>query len=239
MHEASLSPYNTFLTVTYDDDHIPEDGHLRPRDLTLFLKRLRDHSTRDRRAILSNGQKIRYFACGEYGERTNRPHYHAILFNAAFTDTHQVGVGRNASALLAALWPHGHNVLGEATFESARYVARYAMKKQGQGDHDADGVYRPAPFLRMSLKPAIGLNWLHRYKNDVQHGYLIDSNRNKTSIPRYYKKKLTQIDPDLGEQLDQQIYQRMLTAVRDSPERREVEETVHTAKAKFFERRII
>lgn len=70
--EASCHAQNCFVTLTYADEHLPPDGSLCKRDLTLFLKRLRKSRP---------GQKIRYFACGEYGERLRRPHYHLILFN--------------------------------------------------------------------------------------------------------------------------------------------------------------
>ena len=77
VHEASLYDNNCFITLTYDSDHVPSDGSLRVEDFQNFMKRLRK-SVAPRR--------VRFFHCGEYGERGDRPHYHAILFNLDFDD---------------------------------------------------------------------------------------------------------------------------------------------------------
>lgn len=75
--EAQLYEHNCFITLTYNEDNRPKDDHLSKRDLQLFLKRLRKHF---------NNKKIRFFACGEYGDKKGRPHYHIILFNCNFED---------------------------------------------------------------------------------------------------------------------------------------------------------
>ena len=69
MLEAGQWNENCFMTLTYDDKHLPSDGSLDPKHLTDFIKRLRFHY-RDR--------SIRYFACGEYGDDSWRPHYHLV-----------------------------------------------------------------------------------------------------------------------------------------------------------------
>ena len=81
MHEASLYDHNRFITLTYDDDHLPPNGWLNLRDVQLWMKRLR-------KAIPT---KIRYFLTGEYGSNTGRPHYHALLFNCRFPDEKPAG----------------------------------------------------------------------------------------------------------------------------------------------------
>ena len=75
MHEASLWPENSYLTLTYGDGHLPVNGSLRKADFQKFMKRLRKKNP---------GKRIRYYQCGEYGEELKRPHYHALLFNHAF-----------------------------------------------------------------------------------------------------------------------------------------------------------
>ena len=77
IHESKMWPVNTFVTLTYSEEFLPEDNGLCFRDLQLFWKRLRRYY---------DGRKIRYFACGEYGTLGHRPHYHAIIFNCDFAD---------------------------------------------------------------------------------------------------------------------------------------------------------
>lgn len=125
VHEASLHEENAFITLTYDDDHLPVGGTLKKDDWQRFAKRLRKYF---------KGRKIKYFHCGEYGERTKRPHYHALLFGVDFSD--KVAFKKSAdgstiytSETLSRLWPAGFCTTGAVTFESAAYCARYVMKK--------------------------------------------------------------------------------------------------------------
>lgn len=216
-HEASMWSCTTFLTLTYDDDKIPEEGHLAPRDLCLFLKRLRKRANPPKlrggkrtNVIRSRGSitrdqagSIRYFACGEYGDRTGRPHYHALLFNCGFTDLSPIGEDKYTSEIVSELWPHGLHQLGVATpGKAATYIAKYHLKQSGRGDHDADGVWRPAPFMRVSTRPAIGYEWLKRYKADLTYGYLVDHKGYKQPVPRTYLLKLKDTDPQLYEEIN-------------------------------------
>lgn len=238
-HEASRWEHNSFLTLTYDDDHVPEEGHLIPRDLQLFIKRLRKYAD-SRRSILNRDRRagLRYFACGEYGEKNGRPHYHVLLFNAGFDqDAKRVAIDLYQSQQLHELWDKGR-----ATYQPAKagaaagYIAKYHLKNYGnplasRGLIDADGVWKPAPFLRMSLKPGIGNEWLKRYHKDLTHGYLVQNGR-KTAIPRAYRTKLKQLDPQFSEALEHTIY----THARDNPtdnntpERRHDAEIIHKRK---------
>lgn len=240
-HEASLWESNTFLTLTYDDDSLPQEGHLRARDLQLFIKRLRKYADRTSSSLdRDRSSNIRYFACGEYGEETDRPHYHALLFNARFNDEKRVGKDLYESAALAELWPYGQNRIGEVTPASANYIAQYNLKKQGQGDHDRDGVWRPAPFLRMSLRPAIGNDWLKKYSTDLQHGYLVGQEGRQQGIPRYYRKKINELDYKLAEQLEEKTYRQRLNHPKDnSPERRRDGEIIHKRRAELTRKRVI
>ena len=135
MHEASLYEDNCFITLTYANEYLPPGGSLRKRDFQLFMKRLRKR--------FSDGV-IRFYHCGEYGENTFRPHYHALLFNFDFVDKtlwslrgeHKV----YRSAVLEDLWPSGQSEIGSVSFESAAYVARYITKKVTGAR--AEGHYR-------------------------------------------------------------------------------------------------
>lgn len=204
-NEASSWDHNCFVTLTYDDDHLPEHGHLRPRDLRNFIKRVRQavRRTYKRSApAIASVRPIgpRYLGCGEYGDRTNRPHYHVLLFNCAFTDSYVVAKGLRESPTLAKYWELGGHRIGELTGASANYVAQYSLKKLGHPveRHDQNGEVYQEPFIRMSLKPPIGQRWTEKYKEDLQHGYLI-RNARKKRIPRAMKKQLAKLDPQLGE----------------------------------------
>jgi len=128
MLESSMHESNLFITLTYRDSELvyggASHGILVPRHLELFWKRLRKW-TRTR---------IGYYACGEYGDKSNRPHYHACVFGLDFPDKtfYKAKNGNNlySSRILDDLWSHGKCYFGTVTFESAAYVARYIMKKR-------------------------------------------------------------------------------------------------------------
>nr|QJB21676.1 MAG: replication initiator protein [Microvirus sp.] len=136
MLESKYHETSSFLTLTYSDLHLPLDYSLNPEHLTLWLKRFRA-------AIYP--KKIRYFAVGEYGDDTQRPHYHAALF----------GVGPEAQDIVHSTWGMGHVMLGTLNIQSCRYVAGYVTKKMtSPTDYRLQG--RHPEFTRMSRKPGIG-----------------------------------------------------------------------------------
>ena len=123
MHEKQSHERSAFITLTYDEEHLPQDGGLDVSHFQKFMKRLR-----------KKRGKVRFFHCGEYGDMKGRPHYHAILFGIDFWDDQVLVEEKNdnpyyISAELAQLWPFGQHRIGEVTFESSAYVARYIMKK--------------------------------------------------------------------------------------------------------------
>lgn len=189
-HEASTWTHNCFLTLTYSDKELPANGALQPQALAKFLKRLRRARDRRHPALVSDRTgSLRYLACGEYGERTSRPHYHLCLFNCDFVDLFAVGKDLFESPLVNQLWPAGGHRLGALTGASANYVAQYTVKAIGKTYHTEDGELLPSPFIRCSTKPALGHPWLKKYASDLQHGYLI-ADAHKNRVPRAYKKML-------------------------------------------------
>lgn len=241
-HEAAQWEHNTFLTLTYDEKQLPPEGHLVPRDLQLFFKRLRKHANssgsglnRDRR------YGIRYLSCGEYGERNGRPHYHALLFNCGFSDQKRYGGTEEhrlyTSETLARLWTKGRHTFGKATPAAANYIAQYNLKKQGGEDVDEDGVWRPAPFIRVSLRPAIGRTWLEKYSKDLQKGFITSDGR-PSAIPRYYMKKLKELQPDYYEHAEHQKQKRNINNPTDRSELRlKAAEIIHKRLKEINERR--
>lgn len=200
MHEAQLYEQNVFVTLTYNDDNLPTDLSLNYRHFQLFMKRLRKDFA---------GRNVRFYMCGEYGEDFQRPHFHACLFNCFFTDRKLHSSLASGSKLytserLSELWPYGFSSIGDVTFESAAYIARYVMKKitgppakeHYERVNWATGeITEVVPeFNRMSLKPGIGAEWFKRYRADV---YGVDGAKdyvivrgNKVKPPRYYDNLL-------------------------------------------------
>lgn len=181
--EQSLWLNNIFITLTYDNDNITnicddEDkiisNTLVKKDFQDFMKRLRwnKQSTKE--------NPVRFFHCGEYGEKHDRPHYHAILFNTNFSDREQLQghKGLTTSETLSKLWGKGHSSIGDVTFQSAAYVAGYVQKKINGKQKDSHyaiidpetGQYfgqRQQEYSTMSRNPGIAGNWLAQYKDDV------------------------------------------------------------------------
>jgi len=185
MHER-----NIFVTFTYRDEELLYGGAqhaiLYPRHLELFWKRLRKYVP---------GTTIKYFACGEYGDVTNRPHYHACIFGYDFQDKQILsaknGINLYASDCLDHLWGHGHCTIGDVTFESAAYVARYVMKKRlgkSAESYNEEGI--EPEFVRMSRRPGIGATWFDKYQSDVfPNDFTVIRNGIKSKPPRYYTNK--------------------------------------------------
>lgn len=221
-HELSRWDHNSFVTLTYDEEHLPLNGHLDAGALTRFIKRLRKQSeTRHTSIIRDWSSTLRYLACGEYGTQNQRPHYHILTFNCGFADQYRVSPTLYESPELAHLWPFGQARFGPAdTGAAGNYIAQYTTKQirrnkgqrkddgyENDGYADPDGVWipKPTPFLRMSTKPAIGLRWLEKYKTDLTHGYLVEDGY-RQRIPRAYMKTLKRTDPNLQEEIDFRAY---------------------------------
>ena len=193
MHENKLYDVDgSFITLTYDDEHVPADYGLHYEDFQLFMHRLR-------KRMPGAG---RFFMSGEYGDEFGRPHFHAILFNCQFPDLVFLktvdGNDYYTSKVLSGLWMNkGFATIGKVTLTSAGYVARYAMKKISgpmAGDvyqfADADGEVfdRAPPFCHMSLKPGIVYEWFQRYHSDVFPADHLVYDGRKFPVPRYYTK---------------------------------------------------
>lgn len=158
--ELQSSKCAVFVTLTYNDFHLPfgDSGPtLRVEDCQKFMKRLRKHFSEKR---------IRFLLSGEYGSKTQRPHYHAILFGLHLSDFPDLRLVKYnklkqplfTSPTLAAIWSHGIVSIGSVTKQSCDYVCRYVLKKQRDLNSD-DNFYagRKPPFIISSRRPGIGL----------------------------------------------------------------------------------
>lgn len=236
VYEASGYDDNCFLTLTYRQDNLVYGGNaygtLVPRDLELFWKRLRKEF----------GSGIRYFACGEYGERKRRPHYHAAVFGFNFSDRQflrcEKGNDYYRSEDLNRLWRLGDCVIGALTFESAAYVARYIVGKKLGGDAKiyADEGIQPE-FVRMSRRPGIGSDWYDKYKDDLYPSGYVLCRGVKSSIPRYFNDKFIVANPEMYEEVLERRKDAMAARWRDStPDRLRVRERVKLAQVKSLAR---
>lgn len=235
-HEAAFYENNVFLTLTYDDEHFPPSGSLVPEHLQLFIKRVRKAASRDG-PVVSSGEGVRFFACGEYGERTGRPHYHVIFFNLAFSDQHKVAKNLYGSDALARLWSYGNATIGEVTAASAAYVAKYNLKSLARNYVTEDGEVVVKPFLRMSRRPGLGVRWLERFKGDLQGGFLVaDGVRNR--IPRAYLRRLAKVDSALAEELTFKAYKRHIDSGSDASEPERLEAAAVIAKSRIKSRNL-
>lgn len=189
MREASQWKDNYFITLTYDDDHLPIGPKgvptLENDAISDFMKELRIYMKRE-----YDVDNIRFFACSEYGtngERGINPHYHIILFNCPFQDLqerHPIPVDGKIkwirqydsngqpllySPLAAKAWHHrGTCQIGQVTFESCAYVARYVVKKlKGDGAQQYIDTGTLPPYSRMSRRPGIGHDWYLEHLNEI------------------------------------------------------------------------
>lgn len=136
--ESMLHSHQCFVTLTYEDLKVPQGGNLVPKDVVLWLKRLRA-------AVCP--VRLRYFLVGEYGEKTWRPHYHALLFGMPYSV--------QSERVVQQTWGLGFVQLGDVSQGSIRYTVGYTLKKMTRkGDPRLQG--RAPEFARMSTHPGIG-----------------------------------------------------------------------------------
>lgn len=188
MHEKRMHSASCFLTLTYDNKHLPKGNTLVKRDLQLFMKRLRK--------VFGNG--VRFFACGEYGEKTARPHYHVLLLNSDFMDKKPVSYRSEhpyyTSSLLSKLWTAGSHIIGNVDFDSAAYVARYCTKKITGPKAVAHYAGRQPEFLVMSRRPGIGSGYLEKYRSELYTHDNCIVNGVESSLPRFYDTKYASLN---------------------------------------------
>lgn len=249
VHEASRHDQNCFVTLTYSDENLPDDMSVSKRDCQLWLKRLRKEL---------GHQRIRYFLCGEYGGKTKRPHYHAILFGIDFLSDRYPwetinGFVHYRSPLLEKTWPLGHSTIAAVSKQSAGYVARYSVKKAN--DFTASGgdpytrlnavtgeFYQVKPeFLLMSRHPGIGFDWIDKYAQDAfPSGFLIVDGK-RVPVPAAYRRRLLKTAPDSTllaiEASDQAKWEAAKRTLDDNtPERMAVKAELHNLRVKQLKR---
>lgn len=216
MMEAEYHKSNYFVTLTYDDEHVPKSFYGDPetgeacesltlvkRDFQLFMKRLRRYS----------GQNLRFYGSGEYGTSTARPHYHAVIFGLELDDLVPYkrscqGYQYYNSAFLQKCWPNGYVVVGAFTWETAAYVARYVAKKATGDLATFYETFNLQPeFSLMSRKPGIAkqyyLDHPEVYETDEIHLSTAKGGRSFRP-PRYFDSLFDLDDPEAMESIKEQ-----------------------------------
>lgn len=212
---AAAVSNSCFITLTYAEEHLPDDESLKIEHWQKFMSNLRNSR---------RGTSLRYLACGEYGDK-GRPHYHALLFGVSFhKDRENLNRDRSAaffSEELEALWGKGRTELGPASYATAAYVAGYVVKKAyDQADilrpHDrpaytlvqnkTNNTWREVKpeFNTSSRRPPLALPWIERnldlvYSTDTVH---IDGKQFRP--PKLYDKTLRERRPDHWETIQAQ-----------------------------------
>lgn len=194
LHEQCLSSSSYFITLTYDDEHLPRDDNDNPsvskRDIQLFLKRLRKYDYES---------KIRFFISSEYGPQTQRPHYHGILFNVSDS----ILIPRDSSSPLFSrceygsisfinrkitdIWGNGSVTISPLVRERASYCAKYFINRK-----NVDDILTPN-FSLMSRNPGIGSLYAKSIAYKVRYYHLNSCLTDKgtyTALPRLYKNKI-------------------------------------------------
>lgn len=286
IHESKSHKYNTWATLTYDYDHLPQryntglihpktrqpiySGSLHPLHVPKFIRTTRKALVRGQYAteiacdqIMTVHSRyggaapiprikadLRYYYAGEYGELYARPHYHICLFGLEFTDKRLIqvtdaGYKLYESKTLDILWPHGQHMIGDLTFETAAYTARYIMKKiNGQKadehytkiDHDTGEIFKIKPeFNESSRRPGLGREHYEKHKKDYykKEKSQINIRGNHSKPPRYYDKQYEKTNPEHYKILK---FNRQMEAIKNkfntSPARLKAEEIITQSKIK-------
>lgn len=195
VHESKMHEQNSFITLTYDDDHLPPNKSLNKKDYALFLKKLRQHIFR------SHNQQIKFYQCAEYGDETARPHHHMCIFGYDFPERilykTVTGIPLFISETLNKMWGHGFCTIGEITPDSAMYCAKYVIKKI-TGENAAKHYNGRMPeYQTMSLAEGIGKKFLDTYQSDIYNHDTLIFNGRKLRPTKYYDYLLEKQNPDI------------------------------------------
>lgn len=221
-HEASLYEDNVFITLTYNPENLPPDCGLIKKDFQKFMHRLRKHVKK------TSEKKIKFFMCGEYGDQSNRPHYHAVIFNFNFDDWVYLfdspsGNPIYTSPTLEKIWGLGFVNVGTVCFESAAYVARYILKKvngdKAEKIDDDTGlkhyerinsftgeiseVHQEYSTMSRGGRDGRGIafNWFKKYKTDCYPKDFTTVRGHRVQPPRYYDKLLQEYDLEMYDEI--------------------------------------
>lgn len=207
--EAKNWEQNYFVTLTYNNEHLPKNQSLQPKEFSNFIKRLRREL--DYKNIQHAG--IRFMGCGEYGsdKNTKRPHYHVILFNCKLPieTFYNPTIINNAmyynNTIIEKCWKNGFSNITDVTWNNIAYTARYITKKiYGKEAKEAYKDLEPE-FFRTSRNPGIAGYYYNDHADEIYQNDEIIIRNKKGSIsskpPKYFDKLLEKDNPELLEEI--------------------------------------
>lgn len=242
-HEAQMHDRNCFITLTYDNDTVPTDYSVKLRDWQLFMKRLRKRvGTND----------LRFFACGEYGDKGLRPHYHALIFGYDLPDkefyrTNKRGDRFYRSKFLDETWGLSQlNEVSNVTYKSARYCAGYVFKKQVTFKNPEyynrvspiDGnTYEVAKeFAVMSRRPGVGTTWFQKFKSDAFPSDFLIVDGKRVKPPPFYFAKLEAIEQEKLRRVRKRFAAQPRQRINSTSARLKAREEIHQRRLERLQR---
>lgn len=231
--ELMLWETSIFLTATYNDENLPKNMSLDKAAFQKFIKRVKKYF----QSTAAN--PIRQTYCGEYGAKTNRPHYHCILYNCDFRDkkhfrTTDQGHKVFTSETLSRLWGKGFVEFGYATPATVAYVYKYILKKKTRKEklkplhieHDGVTYEVEHEFIESSRNPGLGAHL--RGTDSIKKGY-ISVNGVRKKLPKYYLEYLRQHDPVTHDKIQNLKFDFMEKQPRESELRKKQKEKAQKA----------
>lgn len=202
MQQQKVSQSSYFITLTYDTDHVPITPNLflslRYRDLQLYFKRVRKAHDQHAKATNTDAPRIKYYAVGEYGAKSKRPHYHVLVFDCKLelmfekNDLLYLQMSMNGKTQFKAKhWDHGMVTVGAVNIKSVGYCLKYMSKVSQVGRFERDDR-KPEKAL---MSKGLGANYLtpqmiEYHRNDILKRMYCMVEGKKVSMPRYYKNRI-------------------------------------------------
>jgi len=232
--EAQEAITRYFVTLTYDPQHVPYDKYgnkvLVQADLTKFMKRLRKKHCKEYRIEcevhgLSRKDKIKMFACGEYGSERGRPHYHLMIFNAAWRDIEEAwSIDGKPLGTVDCRWADGNG--------ASAYIMKYMDKHHGK----KQDWKKPKEFTTQS--EGIGKVYVDKMKDwhlkNLEVSYVVSPQGAMLPMPRYIREKIFEGEPE--KKAKQMIYVNEMVEAERCKEIGLVGEAEYTAQIKRLEK---
>lgn len=233
VHESKMHKQNSFITLTYDEEHLPANGSLNKKHIVRFFK--------DLRKKVGFG-KFRYYQAGEYGDTFARPHHHVCMFGFYPDDAVFVSRRRDysyyQSDLLDSVWKRGNVIVTDLTFETAAYTARYCIHKRSGPLKDMyyDGL--TPEYCTMSRMPGIGKTFWDKFKNDIITQDQVVIRNNMIIRPaKYYDKLFDGENPKLFRKVkNERIKKQKANAEDNTYDRLAIKEELKQIKLKQLKR---
>lgn len=222
-HEAQLWEENSFVTLSYADEHLPEHNSLKYEDLEAFWDRFRSWARRQGKI------RPRYYSVGEYGDKSLRPHYHACIFGYAFTEERIMLRGGTkplwTNTFLQNMWGKGHVSVGMLNFATARYTASYVTKKlkskQKYVRVDEDtGELIPLEQPRALMSRNIAKEWWDKYRHQVSANDQVVINGDAQKPPKVYDRWLSARSEVAGEMIKEERMKKAQTLTQEQRDAR-------------------